>query len=144
MEKDSYLKITPTQIETSHLTFEDALRLVTSATLHLMRSALAQAPNDQELKDNIYDAANQAFANILDRFDPTSTPNPDFDPSEEIEKENKAIELQLNLLRENNPRLYRRRKKEFEALKSEQRARVIQQDYQRLSLLKPDHHNHNR
>ncbi|NLM77730.1 MAG: hypothetical protein GX173_06550, partial [Ruminococcaceae bacterium] len=66
-----------------------------------------------------------------------NTPNPDFDPLKEIEKENKAIELQLNLLRENNPRLYKRRKKEFEALKSEQRARVIQQNYQRLSLLKP-------
>ena len=135
MNKDAILKITPTQIETQALNFEDALILISSALLQLMRGNLASAPNDPELRQAIYDSVNQAMANVLDKFDPSQSPNPDFDPQTELENENRAIMQQLRTLKENNPRLYKRRKKEYDDLLSEQRARVIQANYARLSAL---------
>lgn len=126
MDKESFLKITTTRIESHHVNYEDALRLATSAILQLMNTARAANPEDKALERALYDATNQAFANILEQFMPDEVVNPDFDIEEEIDKENKRIEAELLELKLTNPKLYQRRLKDFRTYAATRRAHFLE------------------
>lgn len=126
MDNDSFLKIYPSKIETHHLNYEDALRMLMSATLQLMKSARDTNPKDKALERSLYDATNQAFANILEQFLPDVDVNPDFDIEEEINAENKRVEAELLELKLTNPKLYQRRLKDFRAYAANRRAHYME------------------
>lgn len=81
------------------LTFVDAMRLIGSATLHIMNDADANAKATaedsgqyEEIHGQIYDMFNTMAGNILDQFDPTTSPATDLTARAILEAENAILD----------------------------------------------------
>lgn len=123
MDKTSYIKVTPQGVESDKVTFQDAFELLFSA---LRQFALTVTQAHPETTAEVYDWINQGAAGILHELDPDADPNPELDINEVIAKQDLYIQTQLNDTRLNNPKRYKRLRKEFEQRKSDQRAKILE------------------
>lgn len=123
MDKTSFITVTPAGVESNKVTFQDAFELLFSA---LRQFALTVTQAHPETTPEVYDWINQGAAGILHELDPDADPNPELDINEVIAKQDLYIQTQLNDIRLNNPKRYKRLKKEFDRKKSDQRAKILE------------------
>lgn len=102
--------------------FADANLLLLSALRHFMDM---QAAMPGETKEHVYDAVNDAVSAILCDFMPEENFLQE-EADDVIRQQNEELQKSFQKLREENPRLYRRNLKAYNAAVGEQRARVLQ------------------
>jgi len=125
MDSSTYIKLTQKGIHSNNLSYPDAMQLLFSAVRQLSLQILEDNPN---LRDDIYDWVNQASATILQAIDPAAEPNPGFDPDRIIEEENARILNEAEQLQKTNPRRYKKMIKAYRQIKSDLRARALDQE----------------
>lgn len=126
MEKNTYIKITPLGVETNELTFQDAFELLMSTLRQFSTELIQKFPDNQELKDTIYDWLNQGVSGILHEIAPETDPNPDIDINQVIAMQDLYIKNNLDKMKAENPRLYKKAKKQVETNMEEQRAKILE------------------
>ncbi len=134
MKDSTWLKITPKNIESNDLSFNDAFELLFSTLRQCAMNFLEEYP---EAKDDIYDWINQASSGILMDIDPDQDPNPDLDINEVIAMQDLYINENLAALKQNNPRLYKKARKQLNRAKSDQRAKILEM-HRKQNLVNPD------
>ena len=137
MKPTTWLKLTPNQIESHDLDFESAFELLLSALRQYAVTLINHAPDDQALRDEVYDWINQGTSGILHEIDPDKDLNPDLDINEVIAKQDLYIHEALDNLRQNNPRRYKKVQKDIQKRKSEQRAKILEMHRQN-NQVRPD------
>ena len=96
MTEDTYLHITPTQVETKDLNFPDALQLIASTLLHILKKteAVAQTEDEEDnkaLRNALYDSVSETMGAVLQHFAPELSPNPDMDINKIIAMEDTVL-----------------------------------------------------
>lgn len=125
MKETTWLKITPARVESNDLDFESAFELLLSA---LRQYALTLVQAHPEAKEEVYDWINQGTSGILHEIDPEKDPNPDIDINEVIAKQDLYIHTQLDNLKQNNPRRYKKALKQVRQMQSDQRAKILEKN----------------
>lgn len=126
MDKNTFIRITPTAVETNELSFQDAFELLLSTLRQLSTELIQKFPEDQALKDTIYDWLNQGISGILHEIAPEQDPNPDIDINEIIAIQDLYIQDNLTKLKTENPRLYKKTTKKIKEHQEEQRAKILE------------------
>ena len=126
MNKEIFITITPKGIESSGVTFEQAFELLLSSLRQFALELIELKPDDQDLKDTVYDWMNQGMSGILHEIDPTVDPNPDIDINKIIAMQDVYINDKLQELRTTNPRLYKSTSKKIKAQQEEKQARILE------------------
>lgn len=114
------------EISTSHIgfqidSFDEALQLLVSGLLHMMEFA-KQRGEDPEI---IYDKVNDAVSAILLSFIPEQAPT-NIEVDAALELQSQQLQEAFAKLKAENPKLYRRNVKAYNAAVSEQRARAFE------------------
>lgn len=117
MNPKARMTITPKSLEVEELNFNDGMQLIFSALLQLMNQAVDNFTSNEEeqeqLRDSIYDAVNEASTAVLDKFDPNKSRlrNEDVDIEEVMARQDVIINDAYSKLKATNPRLFRKQQK---------------------------------
>lgn len=120
-----FIKITEKEMEYENLNFEGALQLCCSALLQLARAIVKEHPEPEHV-ENLYNTMNEAFGQTLHLFAPELEPNPDLDVDTVIALQDTYINDELSKLKAQNPRLYKRKIKEYKKLHDKLRAQTME------------------